>query len=309
MRDNHKPDIEFVSGLEKQLTSELRRRQRFSRIERPSGFNKFVKTSILFVACAITGVAAAKTIEHIESSKRRILHVARIEALTEQLHARQSVAQGIVKELEERVDAGLVHEDELLEAAIQSKLVDFELEKALLDLEEVHMSGEAPSNELYAPLQDGRDFVTERLQIDHQRVELLRKHLEVRAADIEKRVAAGLVGREETREIDKQIEGIDDELEDVQRRIDLRRGYLSGDLSAREVSVRQMTEEARSRLAAAESVLRSTEEQLEEISELHAKGLVRESELRQAEYQMITARSECRLAEIELELLEGKLEE
>jgi hypothetical protein len=309
MRDNHKPDIEFVSGLERQLTSEIRRQQRFGQIERSTGSRRLLKASILFIACAVTGVAAAKTVEHIESSKRRILHVARIEALTEQLHARQSVAQGIVKELEERVDAGLIHEDELLEAAIQSKMADFDLEKAFLDLEEVHMSGEAPSNELYAPLQDGRDFVTERLQIDLRKAEMIRQHLEIRADDMKIRVEAGLVSRDEMREIALQVEGADGVIEDIHRKIDLRRGYLSGDLSAREISVRQMTEKARSRLAEAERVLRTTEEQLAKISDLHARGLVPDSELRQAEYQMITARSEYRLAEIELELLEGKLEE
>jgi len=308
MRENHKPDTEFVSGLERQLTSELRRRRRFSRVERPAGFNRVLKTTILFIACAVTGIAAAKTVEHIESSKRRILHVARIEAMTEQLRARQGVVQSMVEELEERVDAGLVHEDELLEAAIQSKFVDLELEKALLDLEEVHISGEAPSNELYAPLQDGRDFVTERLRIDLRRVELIRKHLLAMAEDMKKRVDAGLVSSEEMRGIERQIEGVDGEIEDIRRRIDLRGGYLSGDLSSRGVILQQMTEKARSRLAEAERVLKITEERLAEISDLHARGLVRESELRQAEYQVITARSERRLAEIELELLNEKLE-
>jgi hypothetical protein len=309
MRENHKPDIEFVTGLERQLTSELRRRQRFSRIDRPPGYRTFIRTSILLLACAVTGVAAAKTVDHIESSKRRALHVARIEALTEQLLARQNLVKGMVKELQERVDAGLIHEDELLEAAIQSKLVDLELEKTMLDLQEAHMSGEAPSDAPYAPLQDGHDFVTERLQVDLRRAELIRQHLEIITEHMKKRVEAGVMSREEMSEIDRQIDGADGEIEDIRRRIDLRKGYLSGDLSAREISIRQMTDKARSRLAKAERVLRWSEEQLAGVSDLHAKGLVRESELRQAEYQMIAARVEHRLAEIELELLKGELQE
>jgi hypothetical protein len=308
MRNNHKPDIGFVDGLEKQLTSELRRSRRFGPVDRPAGTKRFMKMAILFIACAATGVAAAKTVEHIESSKRKILQVARIEAMTEQLRARQGVVQSMVEELEERVDAGLIHEDELVEAAIQSKLLDFELEKALLDLEEVHMSGEAPSNELYAPLQDGRDFIIERLEIDLRRVEMIKKHLEVGVDDLKRRVEAGLVSQEEMRELELQIDGANGEIEDVQRRIDLRRGYLSGDLSSREIILMQITKKARSRLDKAERVLKMTEERLTEISELHARGLVRESELRQAEYQVITSRSEYRIAEIELELLEERLE-
>jgi hypothetical protein len=309
MRNNHKPDIEFVSGLERQLTSELRRNRRFSSVETSSGMKRFIKTSILFIACAATGVAAAKTVEHIESSKRRILHVARIEAVTEQLQARQGVVQGMVDELKGRVEAGLIHQDELVDAAIQSKLIDYELERALLNLEEVHMSGEAPADELYAPLQGGRDFVTERLQIDLRKAEMIKRHIEEQGAEMQKLVEAGLLHQEETRDMDLQIEGAESELEDIQHRIDLRRDYLSGDLSAREISVRQMTQEARSRLDNAESMYRTTEAQLKKVSELHAKGLVPIRDVRQAEYHMINARSECRIAEIELELLEERLEE
>lgn len=309
MRNDNQPANDFVTGLERQLTSELRRRQRFNPHESSFGVKRFIKISILIAACAVTGVAAAKTVEHIENSRRRTLHVARIEAVTEQLLARQSVAAGMVNELKDRVEAGLIHEDDLLEAAIQSKLVDFELEKALLDLEEVHMSGEAPSNELYAPLQNGRDFVTERLRIDYRRTELIKDHIAEIAAGLEEKVRAGLMQERETREMDQQIVGAEKELARIQHQIDLRNVYLSGDLSAREITIRQMSQEARDRLAKAEKVYGMTQEQLNEVSEAHAKGLVPESDLRQAEYQMINARAEYRIAEIELELLVGKLED
>lgn len=309
MRNTHKPDIEFVDGLERQLTSELRRQQRFSPAERSTGSKRLMKTAILFIACAATGVAAAKTVEHIESSKRRILHVARIEAATEQLQARQSVVQGMVNELKDRVDAGLIHEDELVEAAIQSMLLDLDMEKALLDLEEVHMSGEAPANELYAPLQGGRDFVTERLLIDYRKIELIRDQIVERAAAVRKRADAGLVPRKEIEEQDRQIDRVNGELDEIERRIDLRKGYLSGDLSAREISLRQMKESARSRLAEAERVFQVVESQHKEMSKLYADGLIPERDLRDAEYAIIEARSECRIAEIELELLEERLEE
>lgn len=309
MRNDHQPDNEFVTGLERHLTSELRRRQRFAPVERSAGFRRFARVSILVIACAATGVAAAKTVEHIENSKRRILHVARIEASTEQLLAHKNVTEEMVSELEERVVAGLIREDDLAEAVIQSKLIDFELEKALLDLEEVHMSGEAPANELHAPLQGGRDFVTERLRVDYQRAELIRNHIEEQTGQLKKKVEAGLLHEKETSEMDQQVAGSEMELEKIQRQIDLRAAYLSGDISAREIAFQQIFRKAKDRLATAEMVYMMTEEQLKEVSDLHAKGLIPESELRQAEYQMINARAEYRIAEIEFELLEEKLED
>lgn len=309
MRNHNRPDSEFITGLENQLTSELRRRQRFSPSESSFNAKGFIKISILVIACAITGVAAAKTVEHIESSKRRILHVAKIEATTQQLLAHQSVAEEMVSELKNRVVAGLIREDDLVEAVIQTKLIDFELEKALLDLEEAHMSGEAPANELHAPLQGGRDFVTERLKVDYRKTELIKDHIVDRAAGLREKVDAGLVHESETRDTDQQVEGAEKELERIQHQIDLRNVYLSGDLSAREIAIRQMSREARDRLTRAERIYKETQEQLKEISEAHAKGLVPEGDLRQAEYQVINARAEYRIAEIELELLVGKLED
>lgn len=183
------------------------------------------------------------------------------------------------------------------------------MEKALLDLEEVHMSGEAPANELYAPLQGGRDFVTERLLIDYRKIELIRDQIVERAAAVRKRADAGLVPQKEIEEQDRQVDRVNGELDEIERRIDLRKGYLSGDLSAREISLRQMMENARSRLAGAERVLQIAESQYNEMSKLHADGLIPDRDLRDAEYAIIEARSECRIAEIELELLEERLEE
>ena len=309
MRNTHQPDNEFITGLENQLTSELRRRERFAPAERTAGLRRFAKVSILVLACAASGVAAAKTVEHIENSRRRTLHVERIEISTEQLLAHRSIAEQMVNELKDRVEAGLVRDDDLTEAVIQTKLIDFEMDKALLDLEEVHMSGEAPADELFAPLQGGRDFVTERLRVDHQRAELIREQLAEKAAELQEKVEAGLVHESETRDLDRQVEGAERELQRIQHQIDLRSVYLSGDLSAREITIREMSREARDRLARAERIYKETQEQLEEISEKHKRGLVSERDLRQAEHQMINARAEYRIAEIELELLVGKLDD
>ena len=41
----------------------------------------------------------------------------------------------------------------------------------MLDLEEVKASGEAPRDELYAPVVGGRDFVSERLEIEKRMLE------------------------------------------------------------------------------------------------------------------------------------------
>jgi hypothetical protein len=309
MRGNHEPDLEFVCGLERQLTSELRRRQRFGPIERSAGLRRFMRTSILLVVCAASGVAAAKTVGHLESSRRKALHLARAEASIEQLQARRRVAQGIIEEVKERVEAGIIHSDELAEAVFQSAQLDYELEKAKLDLEEVNLTSEAPSNELFAPLHGGRDFVSERLQMTYLQINSRKEHIEARLAGITKLVEAGLVQEAETISIQAGLERLAEELEDIEFQLDLRKDFLSDELTAREVALRQMIQKARSRFETTERIYKAAAAQLGEISKAHDDGLVPALEVKQAEHQMISARAEYRLAKIELELLEEEAKE
>lgn len=308
MRINHAPDPGFINGLERQLTSELRRRRRFGPAERSAGLKRIIRTSILLVSCAAAGVAAAKTVEHLESAKRRALHVARAETAVELSRARQGVFQDMLEEVRQRVEAGLMHADELVDAVFQSKLLEYELERAGLDLEEVRVTGEAPDNELYAPVRGGRDFVTERLNIEYQKAVTREEYIKASLARIEKLVEDGLVDQVEALQMRPEVDMAAEERAGIQGRIDLRKAFLAGDLTAGQVSLRRMVHDARARLQTAESIYHTAAAELEEVKKANADGLVSAHEVKQAEYQMISARAEFRLAKLELELLEEELE-
>jgi hypothetical protein len=118
-----------------------------------------------------------------------------------------------------------------------------------------------------------------------------------------------MLGQEETAEMRAQIELAARERDGIQRRIDLRAAFLKGDMSARQLELRQMLHDARARLEAAEAIYNRISVELEEVREANAAGMVPMHEVKQVEYQMISARAERRIAELELTLIEEKLGE
>jgi hypothetical protein len=309
MTPGHEPNPEFISGLESHLASELRRQQRFGSIGRPGKSARISRTAILLVLCVAVGVAAAKTVEHIEASQQKALLLARVETTIELLQSRQSVAREVVRQVEERVEAGLLHSKELEEAVSRSMLLDHELDRAYLDLDEVHLTGQAPRNELHAPLQDGRDFVTERLEVEYRVVSATAEPIASRRARMLKLVEAGLAHQSQMDRIDLELEKVDRQLEDIQSRLDLRAAFLSGEVTAKQAAMRRMLHGARARLRSSVNEEDAAVAQLERISRAEASGLASTLDVRRAESRLASARAEQRLAAIELELLEQELGE
>lgn len=307
MRLNNAPEPGFIDGLERHLTSELRLRRRFGPADKSTGLKRLIRTAILIVSCTVAGVAAAKTVEHLESARRKALNMVRAATAMELASARQEIVRDMLQQVEQRVEAGLLHPDELADNVLQSELVDLELERVGLDLEEVSATGEAPDDELYAPVRGERDFVIERLHIEYQRASVIKEHLKVRLAHTERLVEEGLVSQAETLDQRTQLEHAVEECAGIQSRIDLRTAFLTGELTARQVSLRQMLHDTRARLETAENIYHTVSAQLEEVKKANADGLVPEHEVKQAEYQMISARAEYRIAKLELVLLEEKL--
>ena len=268
-----------------------------------------MRTAVLFITCIVAGVAAAKTFDVIEDSRRKALLLARVETNLELVQARRKVAEEMRRRVEERVKAAVVSPRDLAEAAFQSGLLEYEEEKIRLDLEEVRLSGREPRDELCAPLQGGRDFVTERLRIEHKVSSAKRERLGERSARVRKLAEDGLVHQSEMTRLEGDLAKIDAELEDIQKRIDLREAFLSGEMTARQVGIRRMLEGAGARLAAADEASRAAAARLERVSGLRKDGMASAADLREAEHQLVSARAEQRLAAIELELLEEELGE
>ncbi len=169
MPKDYEPDSQFVDRLEWQLASEFRRREHLKPAPGRIAVPRSVAALSVAAGILLLGVAATKAADLIKDSWRKKIEVARLETEVKIKTAFLELKKEWSAQTENKCALGLISNEETLTAKSASQEAAAELERAILDLEEVKASGEAPRNELYAPLVGGRDFVSERLEIEKKR--------------------------------------------------------------------------------------------------------------------------------------------
>lgn len=309
MNDLNQADNGFVRNLEWQLRSEIRRGRRFNTTASASRLPGVAKTAVLILLCAATGYAAAMTVEHFEHAHRKELLRIRAETSLEILRARRDMVDELVRDMSDKRVRGLVSATQLAEVEFQSELVEFEIDRARIDLEEVELSGRSPDDALYAPVFGGRDFVTERLQIDQLASVARSRFIEAQVAGVRELVEVGIADQVQAHEIELQLARSESETEDVVRRLELRHAYLKGDVTARQVTLSEELNLARDRLQDAETSAALVQEHYDRISAMQSDGLVPDIQVKEVELRLAEVRAEVRLARAELEYLQETLSE
>lgn len=304
MTDLHDADEGFVRDLEWQLRTEVRRNQRFGSIKKPSRLPGVARTVVLILLCAATGYAAAVTVERFENAKKKELMKVRAETALDLLRARQEVISEVIDDMTGKVNRGLVNATQLADVAFQSELVALEINRARLDLEEVELTGRSPEYALYAPVVGGRDLVSERLKIDQLASVARRRFVETQLEGIRELVREGLADAVQEGEMQMQLSRVEAETEEIVRRLELRHGYLQGDLTARQVSLEEKLTLAGERLETAKQNVALVTQNHERMVAMSADGLVSAIQMKEVELQLAQARAEERLARAELEYLE-----
>jgi len=309
MNEFKKADDDFVRGLEWQLKTEIRRRQRFASAKIRPSILGVARNAAVITLCAATGFAAALTVEHLENAGKKELLKVRAETALEIMQARQEVVGEIVNDISQQASRGLVNQTQLAEVELQSELVGFEIDRARLDLEEVELTGRSPDDKPYAPAVGRYDFVTARLQIDLLAARARKRFIEAEMIHLRELAREGLVEAVQERDMELQITQSEAQIEDIVRRIELRHAYLKGDLTARQVTLEERRSQARDRLEAAEKAVELVTENYENTAAMRDEGLVSETQLKEVGFQLVTARAEARLARAELDYLENAIRE
>ena len=203
-----------------------------------------------------------------------------------------------------RVANGLIREDEykLINLAAENAELDFQ--RSLLNLDEVKASGEIPRNELYAPLVGGRDFVSERLEMEKEAVELDLEQLNIQLGRLTQLVEQNLVRGDEMNQMQAEIANRKMMVDKIQERLDLRTRFLTREITAQEVEIEDRMTGAERNLHLAQSKVDSLSEQLKRLKTLEAQGAISHMEVMQAQYALDAAQAELKLATLEMDVLE-----
>lgn len=306
MTKTYEPDSRFVERLEWQLASEYRRT---NRLKPPAGkvaVSRRMVAVALLVGVLTTGVAVIKAAEYIKDSWRKGLEIARVgtevKLKTAHLESTREMAAGA----EKLASVGAIREEEsqILKLGVEKAALD--LDKSLLNLDEVKASGVAPRDELYAPVLGGRDFVSERLKIQIKDVERDLEVLRSRLDRLKQMVEVGVVSGGDLDPIQAEIVGRKAMIDEAQKRLDLRKRFVAGEITAHDVEIGDRMAVAEKNLHQAQSRVDSLMKQLERSQAQEALGMISTRETSQLRYALDAAQAELKLAALEVDVL-GKV--
>jgi hypothetical protein len=298
------PDPQFVDRLEWQLASEFRRREHLKPAPGRIAVPRSVAVISLAAGVLLLGVAATKAADLIKDSWRKKIEIARLETEVKIKTAYLEFKEIRFRQAEEKFKAGLIGEDGLHGNRLIMGKAAFELEKSLLDLEEVRTTGQTPRDEIHAPLVGKRDFVGERLEASKRALEsdILQRRGRTEGY-WKQRFDLGLIPESELEDRRAMVAVQEAELDAVKTRLGLRRQFLSGALSAEELEIRIRMAAAEKELEAARRESLSMKKHLDTQQTQFLAGLITEEEMRGTRMALETAQAKVELALQEIEIL------
>jgi multidrug resistance efflux pump len=202
-----------------------------------------------------------------------------------------------------RASNGLIREDEYLLMKLTEENAELDFKRSLLNLDEVKMSGEIPRNELYAPIVGGRDFVSERLELEKKEIELDLEQVRIHHGRVNQLIEQNLVRRDEMERIQAEITNRKMMIDKIQERLDLRTRFLAGEITAQELEIEDRMTAAERNLHLARSQVDSLKTQLKRLDALETQGVISQMEVKQIQYALDAAQAELKLATLEMDVL------
>jgi hypothetical protein len=304
MPNKFEPDSQFVDRLEWQLASEFRRMDRLKMDAGKVAVPRRVAALSLAAGVLLMGVAATKAADLIKDSWRKKIEVARLETEVKIKRAFLEFKQLRAAQAEEKSATGLIDEEGAQGSRLAALRAEFDLDRSLLDLEETQASGVAPCDELYAPLVGGRDFVSERLEIEKKALALELDHHRGRIErSVRPRVELGLIPKSDLEAHLAMLAAREARIGELETRSGLRRSFLGGEISAEGLEVQTRLTEAERKLSEAQSDIAAMTAHLDNLKAKLAAGLISIEEFRGTQTALEAAQAQVSLALQEIEIL------
>jgi len=303
MNDIYEPNNKFLERLEWQLSSEYRRASRLRFSSGKIAVPRRVVAVAGILGILMTGVTVIKAAEYIQDSWRKKIEIARAETEIKLRKAHLESTRERASRAETRFSNGLIREDEYRMIQIAVERAELDVKKSLLNLDEVKASGEIPRNELYAPLVGGRDFVSERLKIEIEMIELDSEQFRTNVERLKQLVEKNLARGDELNQIQAEIASRKVMIDKIQERLELRKRFVAREITAQEVEIKDRMTVAERNLHLAQSKVDSLKERLMRLKSLEAQRMISPMEVKQMQYALDAAQAELELATRELDVL------
>jgi multidrug resistance efflux pump len=305
MNNAYVPDDRFVEKLEWQLSSEYRRTNRLKSAPGKIAVSRRLAGVAALAGLVLTGLTAVNAAAYFKNSWRKKIEIARIETEVKLKQAHLSSAKEMAARMETLAAKGLVGDEENQMMKIAVEKADLDLKTALVNLDEVNASGEIPRNELYAPVVSGRDFVSERLEIQKKQAEQSLKPLESRLQRSQQLVEKYSISKDRLEQIEAGIlvQKATIDFDGIQKRLDLRKRFVAGMITAEEVEIEGRIAEAEKNLNSAQRKVDSLQEPVNRLKTLETQRLISPLASHGLQFALEAAQFELKLATMEMDIL------
>lgn len=286
MNQSHPPDPEFVSNLEWQIRTALRREQRFAQPIQSRSI-RTVKIATLVMLSVLFGAGGVVVKDEVQEARQQEILLAEVRGNIRVATMEMELIRTQFGEVQERFEGGLVQEDALLGARLALLRAENRLTRLRMDEEEIRVTGRAPQDRLSAPLVAGRDLVSRRLELELEMATEESKLARMQMSRIQDLYESGQVDEAQLVDALVPIQQAESHVETLEQRLELRRGVLDGTISGPAAERRIELIQVQGELKLLNRVWESAAEHLQQVRERVDQGLLEESELRAAELRLL----------------------
>jgi hypothetical protein len=241
------PSPEFRARLESDIARAYRRETRLGAPRQPR--HGRLRAAGLLAICiavgAVSGIVSAQARDFVRRDS--LLDAARAEL--ELMAVRLELARAQLEDASRRAKIGALDEDGVAVAETELRSMETRAMRARLNIDEIGMSSQPARDELNAPLVGGRDFVTERIQLDLTNAQQRLGAAERALGAIERRVRAGAESELALGEAQLAVTRTNGSLAALAQQLSLRREFVEkgtpAEELARRLEVAQLRQEIR----------------------------------------------------------------
>lgn len=304
MTQEHQPAPEYLSHLEWQIRTSLRRKDRFALpMNRNDGAR--ARVAFLVILAGFLGAGAVIATDEVQESRAQEVLLVRVQGQQRIAALQLEMAQTNLDDMRRRYDQGLLGREQLIGAELPVRDAEAHLATLQLDEEEIRTSGRAPQNEISAPPVQGRDFVTERLLLQLASAQERLANVEDRLDWMQDAVDAGVLAPAELAQFRPPLAEMESEISGMHQRIALRQRFLSGEVSAREAEAELEMMETRVQLQRLEGTYERARRELQSVEEGVERGVVQDSQLQRVRFHLLQVEFEMETLRRTLSLLQG----
>jgi hypothetical protein len=287
MTSMHEPTPEFERYLEWQVTTALRRRDRFAR---PSaiGSSTYLRAVPIVFVSVLLGAGGVMASGRLKQNQQTQTLTVQQQGELELAQMQVAIAQKNVDNTKRRSDIGVAPADDVAEADRELQAAMLKLQRVSLNLQEIQQSGRPAQDDVTAPLVGGRDFVQERLALDAKVAAAGAAQAERRVQTMRKRYDVGLLPQVDLLEAQSELVRDTSDMKAIEEKVALRQKFIAGNVSAADATKQRLLIAARYELRYAEIALDVATKRYSQIETQGRLGVVGDVDVLKAQLEMLS---------------------